>query len=217
MIKRPSSKDSENDILQMQQDFYAKSNRDAAFQPAAKKPGQVHFSAHVDDDPDDLTNRESMNDYHLAETDLLECLARTNIVERIRYVLFSMRPEGTTAVSCVKLLIRLARTNAAIAGKIASNEQLMGGLVRVYLGKGLDEAQGKHEPQHVVVKLLRVLCAYGGGIYERHLERHHVVSLLKRYVFSRRDINAKLIQVQIETFRFLRMILMLSRNDALYW
>lgn len=149
----------------------------------------MHFSAHVDDDPDDLTNRESMNDYHLAETDLLECLARTNIVERIRYVLFSMRPEGTTAVSCVKLLIRLARTNAAIAGKIASNEQLMGGLVRVYLGKGLDEAQGKHEPQHVVVKLLRVLCAYGGGIYERHLERHHVVSLLKRYVFSRRDIN----------------------------
>lgn len=36
MIKRPSSKDSENDILQMQQDFYAESNRDAAFQPAAK-------------------------------------------------------------------------------------------------------------------------------------------------------------------------------------
>ncbi|XP_038115651.1 RNA polymerase II-associated protein 1 [Culex quinquefasciatus] len=187
-----------------------------AGQSKSKKPAQVHFSAHVDDDPDDLTNRESMNDYHLAETDLLECLARTNIVERIRYVLFSMRPEGTTAVSCVKLLIRLARTNAAIAGKIASNEQLMGGLVRVYLGKGLDEAQGKHEPQHVVVKLLRVLCAYGGGIYERHLERHHVVSLLKRYVFSRRDINVKLIQVQIETFRFLRMILKLNRNDALY-
>lgn len=200
----------------------------------------MHFSAHVDDDPDDLTNRESMNDYHLAETDLLECLARTNIVERIRYVLFSMRPEGTTAVSCVKLLIRLARTNGAIAGKIASNEQLMGGLVRVYLGKGLDEAQGKHEPQHVVVKLLRVLCAYGAGIYERHLERYHVVSLLKRYVFSRRDINVSfargtcrimgrnsfccflsfqvmLIQVQIETFRFLRLILKLNRNDALYW
>uniref|UniRef100_A0A1Q3FUP8 Putative rna polymerase ii-associated protein 1 n=1 Tax=Culex tarsalis TaxID=7177 RepID=A0A1Q3FUP8_CULTA len=185
-------------------------------QKKSQKPTQAHFSAHVDDDPDDLTNRETMNDYHLAETDLLECLARTNILERIRYVLFSMRPEGTTAVSCVKLLIRLARTNTEIATKIAANEQLMGGLVRVYLGKGFEEVQGKHEPQHVVVKLLRVLCAYGGGMYERHLERYHVVSLLKRYVFTRRDINVKLIQVQIETFRFLRLILKLNRNDALY-
>lgn len=36
MIKRPSKKDSENDILRMQQDFYAETNRDANFQPAAK-------------------------------------------------------------------------------------------------------------------------------------------------------------------------------------
>lgn len=27
----------------------------------------------------------SMNDFHLAETDLIQCLLRTNILQRIRY------------------------------------------------------------------------------------------------------------------------------------
>lgn len=152
----------------------------------------MHFSAEVFDDPDDINNRETMNDFHLAETDLLECLLRTNILERIRYILFSMRPEGTTVINCTKLLIRLARTNESMAVKIASNELLMGGLISGYLSSAVEPVEGKQlPPQHVVIKLLRVLCSYGGDMYERYLARYHVTSLLKRHVFNRRDINVR--------------------------
>ncbi|XP_065077576.1 RNA polymerase II-associated protein 1 [Ochlerotatus camptorhynchus] len=179
-----------------------------------KSSRKVQFSTQIDDDPDDINNRETMNDFHLAETDLLECLLRSNILERIRYILFSMRPEGTTAISCTKLLIRLARTNESMAVKIVSNEQLIGGLVNNYLVS--IEGAGKFEPQHLVIKLLRVLCSYGNDFYDRYLARYHVTSLLKRYVFSRRDVNVSLIQTQIETFRFMRLILKCTQNDELY-
>lgn len=153
-----------------------------------KNSEKVRFEASVEDDLDDVFNRETMNDFHLAETDLLECLLRTNILDRIRYILFTMRPEGSTAISCTKLLIRLARTNKSLAVKIASNEELMGGLVKVYLNSASD-GQNKHEPQHLVIKLLRVLCAHAHDFYKRFLQRYNVVSLLKRHLFSRRDIN----------------------------
>ncbi|XP_055608804.1 RNA polymerase II-associated protein 1 [Uranotaenia lowii] len=185
--------------------------------PKSKTSKKVQFQAQLDDDPDDLNNRETMNDFHLAETDLMECFIRTNILERIRYILFKMKPEGTTAISCVKLLIRLARTNESIAAKVASNEQLMGGLIRGYLGISEEEAaSGRNHPQYLVIKLLRVLCAYPGGFYERYLSRYYVDSLLKRFVFTRRDINVKLVQTQIEAFRFFRLFIIQSGNQALY-
>lgn len=34
---------------------------------------------------DDENNESSLNDFHLAETDLIKCLLRTNIIQRIRY------------------------------------------------------------------------------------------------------------------------------------
>ncbi|XP_055640241.1 RNA polymerase II-associated protein 1 [Toxorhynchites rutilus septentrionalis] len=179
-----------------------------------KNSKKVSFETTVDDDPDDVYNRESMNDFHLAETDLLECLLRTNILERIRYILFTMRPEGSTAISCMKLLIRLARTNKSLAVKIASNEELMEGLVKSYLSGS--DGPSQYEPQHLVIKLLRVLCSYANDFYGRFLHRYHVVILLKRYLFSRRDINVGFIQIQVETFRFLRLNLMCSRDDDLY-
>lgn len=36
----------------------------------------------VDNDDNEYA---SMNDFHLAETDLIQCLMRTNILQRIRY------------------------------------------------------------------------------------------------------------------------------------
>ncbi|XP_055540548.1 RNA polymerase II-associated protein 1 [Wyeomyia smithii] len=186
-------------------------------QKSKQSTRKAQFQAQLDDDPDDLTNRESMNDYHLAETDLLECLLRTNILERIRYILFTMRPEGNISISCAKLLIRLARTNRSIAEKIATNEQLIQGLIGSYLGNSVDGSEpSKHEPQHLVIKLLRVICSYDSGFYGRYFSRLHVTSLLKRYVFTRSDINVKLVQVQTETFRFLRLILKYVRDDELF-
>ncbi|KFB42617.1 AGAP013288-PA-like protein [Anopheles sinensis] len=116
---------------------------------ASSKPS---FKSNLpEDDPDDVHNRETMNDFHLAETDLVECLLRTNILERIRYILFAMKPEGATVINCTKILIRLARTSEQIALKIATNEPLIGGLIKNYLTSIY--SSDDHLPQHVVLKL----------------------------------------------------------------
>uniref|UniRef100_A0A182PGT8 RNA polymerase II-associated protein 1 n=1 Tax=Anopheles epiroticus TaxID=199890 RepID=A0A182PGT8_9DIPT len=184
---------------------------------SAGKPRKPHFKANLPDpdDPDDVHNRETMNDFHLAETDLIECLARTNILERIRYILFAMKPEGATVINCTKILIRLARTSEVMALKIAANEALMGGLVKHYL-TSIESNDREHQPQHMVLKLVRVLCGYRRSFYQQHLNRFHVVQLVKRYIFSRKDIDQTMIQVQIEAFRFLRLLLHCNPDDELY-
>uniref|UniRef100_A0A182YAE1 RNA polymerase II-associated protein 1 C-terminal domain-containing protein n=1 Tax=Anopheles stephensi TaxID=30069 RepID=A0A182YAE1_ANOST len=178
---------------------------------------KAHFKAHLPDpdDPDDVHNRETMNDFHLAETDLVECLARTNILERIRYILFAMKPEGATVINCTKILIRLARTGEPLALKIATNEALIGGLVKNYL-TSIERNEREHQPQHVVLKLVRILCGYGRGFYQQHLGRFHVVNLAKRYVFSRKDIDVHMIQTQMEAFRFFRLLLQCNPDADLY-
>uniref|UniRef100_A0A182K9H0 RNA polymerase II-associated protein 1 N-terminal domain-containing protein n=1 Tax=Anopheles christyi TaxID=43041 RepID=A0A182K9H0_9DIPT len=149
---------------------------------SACQPRKAHFKANLPDpnDPDDVHNRETMNDFHLAETDLIECLVRTNILERIRYILFAMKPEGATVINCTKILIRLARSSEAMALKIATNEALFGGLVKNYL-TSIDSNDREHQPQHVVLKLIRVLCGYRRNFYEQHLKRFHLVQLVKRF------------------------------------
>uniref|UniRef100_A0A182VWJ8 RNA polymerase II-associated protein 1 n=1 Tax=Anopheles minimus TaxID=112268 RepID=A0A182VWJ8_9DIPT len=184
---------------------------------SSRPPRKAHFKANLPDpdDPDDVHNRETMNDFHLAETDLIECLMRTNILERIRYILFAMKPEGATVINCTKILIRLARNSEQMAQKIVSNEALIGGLVKNYL-TSIESSDLEHQPQHVVLKLMRILCGYRRNFYEHHLNRYHVTSLVKRYVFSRKDIDVKMIQIQIEAFRFFRLLLQCKPVDGLY-
>ncbi|XP_052891202.1 RNA polymerase II-associated protein 1 [Anopheles moucheti] len=183
----------------------------------SRQPRKAHFKANLPDpnDPDDVHNRETMNDFHLAETDLVECLARTNILERIRYILFAMKPEGATVINCTKILIRLARTSEQMAIKIATNEALIGGLVKNYL-TSIESSDLEHQPQHVVLKLVRILCGYSCNFYDQHLNRYHVTSLVKRYIFSRKDIDINMIQIQIEAFRFFRLLLQYKPADGLY-
>uniref|UniRef100_A0A182SD51 RNA polymerase II-associated protein 1 N-terminal domain-containing protein n=1 Tax=Anopheles maculatus TaxID=74869 RepID=A0A182SD51_9DIPT len=178
---------------------------------------KAHFKANLPDpdDPDDVHNRETMNDFHLAETDLMECLVRTNILERIRYILFVMKPEGATVINCTKILIRMARTSESMALKIATNEALIGGLVKNYL-TSIESNDREHQPQHVVLKLVRIVCGYRHDMYQQHLNRFHVANLVKRYVFSRKDIDVNMIQIQIEAFRFFRLLLQCKPIDGLF-
>ncbi|XP_050072117.1 RNA polymerase II-associated protein 1 [Anopheles maculipalpis] len=184
---------------------------------SSRAPRKAHFKANLPDpdDPDDVHNRETMNDFHLAETDLIECLARTNILERIRYILFAMKPEGATVINCTKVLIRLARNSEPMALKIATNEALIGGLVKNYL-TSIECSDREHQPQHVVLKLMRILCGYRHDFYQQYLNRFHVVNLVKRYVFSRKDIDVNMIQIQIEAFRFFRLLLQCKPVDEFY-
>ena len=76
--------------------------------------------------------RSSLNDFHLAETDLIKCLLRTNILQRVTYILSMFDLENSTKLNCIKILIRLARTNEKCCENILSHDALMKCLVALY-------------------------------------------------------------------------------------
>ena len=89
------------------------------------------FSTAVDEEENE--SRTSMTDFELAETDLMECLLRTNIIQRISHILGTIKPENTTVFSCLKILIRIARTSKVCAVEIASNPDLLKTLIDNFL------------------------------------------------------------------------------------
>jgi hypothetical protein len=98
--------------------------------------GKKHklFESNLEDLNDDSEmDQENMSDFYLAETNLMQCFLRTNIIERITYILSITEPNEATILSCLKLLIRIARTNRESALKILNKNNLVETLIGKYL------------------------------------------------------------------------------------
>lgn len=92
------------------------------------------FETNLSDLTDGLEgDKDNLNDFHLAEVDLVECLVRTNIIERISYILTVMEPNDATILSCTKILIRVARSSQENALKILNKSNLIGTIRKKHL------------------------------------------------------------------------------------
>ncbi|XP_018801477.1 PREDICTED: RNA polymerase II-associated protein 1 [Bactrocera latifrons] len=166
-------------------------------------------------------SKTSMSDFQLAETNLIECLLRTNILQRIYFILSAVKPENSTVTSCLKLLIRLARTNKEIAGKIVANNELIQCLFAHFLPDlthteaNLSTAQFYYQPQFLCLKLVRILITQNLGIAVR-LMNMQLSDILINYLSFRCDIKDAMIKVQIECLRIVRCLLLLRIDDSLY-
>lgn len=170
------------------------------------------FESKVDDLVDeDEQEKKSMNDFHLAEVNLVECLERTNILERISYVLTMTSPNDVTIHSCVKILIRLARANREFASKILNKKNLMDHLI----SKFLPSVELKDEPHFIVLKLLRVISSHDRSFCLK-LKNLGVLEIVKSYVSSRKDVDVHLLKIQIESFRFLRLYFFLFTDEPTF-
>lgn len=166
-------------------------------------------------------SKTSMSDFQLAETNLIECLLRTNILQRIYFILSAVKPENSTVTSCLKLLIRLARPNKEIAGKIVANNELMQCLFENFLPDlarseaNLSTPQFYYQPQFLCLKLVRILTTQNLGIAVR-LMNLQLSEILIKYLSYRSDIKDAMIKVQIECLRIVRCLLLLRIDDSLY-
>lgn len=145
-------------------------------------------------------DKESVNDFHLAEVNLVECLMRSNILERISYILTVTKPNEITVNSCIKILVRLARTSRDFALNILNKRNLIEQIIADFLPK----IEGQREPQYMVLKLCRILASYDRTFCIK-LKNLRVVDIVKDYIFTRTNINVSQLKVQIESFRFLRL------------
>ncbi|XP_017840254.2 RNA polymerase II-associated protein 1 [Drosophila busckii] len=159
------------------------------------------------------------DDFHLAETDLIECLLRTNICQRISFIVGSLRPENSTMESCFKLLIRIARTNLSAARQLVNETHLMDLIFSFYFNKnpisasvGGTQSSFYGQPHHLCLKLIRVLICQHLDI-AKQLSNDGFIERLKGYLFCRDDIKGAMIRVQIEALRILRCLLLLGIVD----
>lgn len=171
--------------------------------------GRKLFESKIEDFVDDNEEKESVNDFHLAEVNLVECLMRTNILERISYILTVTKPNDVTIQSCVKILIRLARTSRDFALRILNKNNLVEQLISEFL----PSIEGQQEPHFIVLKLFRILSSYDRTFCLK-LKNLNVIAVAKSFVASRKDVNVNLLKLQIESFRFMRLYFHLFPDES---
>lgn len=141
----------------------------------------------VDVQPEDV----SENDFIVAEKDLIECLLRTNILNRIYYILEVVRPDNSTVISCIKILIQIARSGQDNAMRIVVQPRLIDCLLENFLTDlelATEETIFYNHPQPLVIKLLRILAVYNLSL-RTLLETKNFFMFIKGYVYSRKDLN----------------------------
>lgn len=169
--------------------------------------GRKMFDTTFEDIADDEElEKETVNDFHLAEVNLVECLMRSNILERISYILTITQPMDITVHSCLKILIRLARTSRDFALRILNKHRLVEAMTKQFL-------EDRAEPHAIVIKLFRILCSYDRSFCTK-LQTYNVVDIIKRFMANRRDLTISFLKLQIESFRFLRLYFRLTHDES---
>lgn len=170
------------------------------------------FESKIEDLVDETDQeKESLNDFHMAEVNLVECLMRTNILDRISYILTVTQPDDVTINSCVKILIRLARASRDFALRILNKTNLIEQMVQ----ETLPSIESHCEPHFVVLKLFRILSSYERSFCLK-LKNLKVVDIAKSFVLTRSDANINLLKLQIESFRFLRLYFHLFPDEMAF-
>ena len=174
--------------------------------------GRKLFESNIDDFVDEADQeKDSVNDFHLAEVNLVECLMRTNILERISYILTVTKPNDVTIHSCVKILIRLARASRDFASRILNKANLIDQMISEFL----PSIESQSEPHFIILKLFRILASYDRTFCLK-LKNSGVIGIAKNYVSTRKDVNVSLLKLQIESFRFLRLYFYLFPDEATF-
>lgn len=139
-------------------------------------------------------SKASMTDFQLAETDLVECLLRSNIIQRIFFILNNVKPNNSTVISCLKLLIRIARTNKDSAIHIFNSEDLLNCLFSNFL-PGLQSVDTSlktppfyNYPQYFVLKLCRILISQSLSFALKLLSMN-ITDRIQNYLFNNEDIK----------------------------
>ncbi|XP_017043224.1 RNA polymerase II-associated protein 1 [Drosophila ficusphila] len=160
---------------------------------------------------DESESRMSMDDFQLAETDLIECLLRTNILQRVRFILDSVKPDNSTVESCLKLLIRIARTSIKVARQLTNESHLIEILFTHFLPSSNGNNQFYGQPQVLFLKLIRLLVCQHLDL-AKILSKGVLIVRLQQYLFLQ-DTKVQMVRVQIEALRILRCLLLLGIVD----
>lgn len=155
---------------------------------------------------EELQSKESeFTDYHLAEIDIMTALQRTEILQRLYYILETIKPSFNCVQYSLQILSRLARDSVDTAFKIVEMEHLMNTIIVnfvpvcstnfvfdpniVYNGK----------PILAALKLIRILSLQSIEITRILMTKYDILKPISEYISSGVDRTYGL-KIQIEAF-----------------
>ncbi|KAJ3642874.1 hypothetical protein Zmor_025623 [Zophobas morio] len=163
--------------------------------------GRIQPILAVDNDPED---DDRVNDQQLAETNLVKCLARTEILARIRYVINTVRPSLETIVYCMDILIRLSRDSQFIFTRLYKCENLISSIVSNFVPNTQSSSSDPSSPYGLpliqALKLLRVLASRSQTIASDLVGKYRVMDAILSYLSTNQySMNTNGLKLQTES------------------
>ncbi|KAJ8917851.1 hypothetical protein NQ315_010764 [Exocentrus adspersus] len=131
---------------------------------------------------DDITE----NDQQLVEKNIVRCLARTEILTRIRYIINTVKPSLETIVYCMDILIRLARDSDLILSKIFGCdgliETILANFVPAEINTGASTGSPYGLPLIQAIKLLRVISSRSRILAAKVISKYDILNSIAFYL-----------------------------------
>ncbi|XP_026728675.1 RNA polymerase II-associated protein 1 [Trichoplusia ni] len=162
---------------------------------------------------EELQSRESeFTDYHLAEIDIMTALQRTEILQRLYYILETIRPSFNSVQYSLQILSRLARDSVDVALRIAEMDHLMYTIMKHFIP--VTSTNFVFDPSIVyngkpilaALKLLRILSLQSIEVTRILLTKYEILKPISEYISSGVDRTYGL-KIQTEAFCTLSNIL----------
>ncbi|XP_035448327.2 RNA polymerase II-associated protein 1 [Spodoptera frugiperda] len=162
---------------------------------------------------EELQSKESeFTDYHLAEIDIMTALQRTEILQRLYYILETIKPNFNCVQYSLQILSRLARDSLETAQKIVEMEHLMKTIIKNFVP--VTSINFVFEPSIVysgkpilaALKFIRIMSLQSLDVTKLLLIKYDLLKPISEYISSAVDRMYGL-KIQIEAFCTLSNIL----------
>ncbi|KOB76534.1 RNA polymerase II-associated protein 1 [Operophtera brumata] len=170
---------------------------------------------------EELQSKESeLKDFHLAEIDLIAAALRTDILQRLYYILDIVKPSFNCVHYSLQILTRLARDSVETASRIVMTEHLMQTILKNFVPT--TSLNFVFDPQVVynrkpilsAVRLLRILSLQSDEISNMLVTKYEILTPISEYISSGVDRTYGL-RVQIEAYSLLSNLLCYGQAIAI--
>ncbi|RZC33485.1 RNA polymerase II-associated protein 1 [Asbolus verrucosus] len=164
--------------------------------------GQVQPVLGIDNE---LEDDNTVNDQQLAETNLVKCLARTEILVRIRYIINTVKPSIETIVYSMDILTRLVRDSQFIMTKVYNCENLIKSIINNFVPASISQNSADPNspyglPLLQALKLLRILATRSQTIATDLVGKYQIMDAILSYLSSEKySLNTNGLKLQTES------------------
>lgn len=170
---------------------------------------------------EELDSKESeLKDFHLAEIDLITALLRTDILQRLFYILETLKPNFNCVQYSLQILTRLARDSVETATRIVLTEHLMQSIIFNFIPPTTlnfvfdPQLVYKRKPILSAVRLMRILSLQSHEISNLLVAHYEILSPISEYISSGADRTYGL-KIQMEAYSLLSNLLCYGQSIAI--